>query len=1338
MKKFYARVAALFVLNLLLFTFCPVRVSAQTPQYFKGLGTGTNTIPMNNPGSHCQQIYLPGDFNITPIPGLITKIYFRNSVASASGTYTNFSVAFLQNSLSAFPDNNFLTGFTTALFSPSITINGNATAGGWYEIPLTTPFLYNNSQTLIVEIKYDVRAAGGMSGYTTSAGVGINKRLSIIVAPGAPTGNLSSIWGDFGMDVLPASACTSPPAPGTSTATPATPICSGTSVQLNLAGQSLGTGQTYIWQSSALLAGPYTGISASSSFSNHTVNPTSTTFYRAAVTCGAETRFSVPVEVQVTPAFPGGTYTINPLLPAGAGNYQSFATAISALNCGIAGPVVFNVNAAGGPYNEQVLIPQVGGVSSINTITFNGNGAIIQATPVTGTRYLVRLDGADYIRLNNLNLLALPGSTFGWGVHFTNGANNNIVNACTIDVSAVTSTTQSNSAGIVGSGSATSVVTDGDANNNTISNNTITGGYQGIIMSGAAGSLDALNNSILNNEIKDFLITGIELVDHVGALVEGNNIHRTNRTDIGTTVSQGIELGAGNLNCVVKGNRIHDSHTSAITQSGTFYGIISNANDASAGFENRIINNLVYKLNSLTGTQYGLYNTGSDGVLYYHNTVILDHAASTAGLTRGFYQLTLASNIQFRNNLVYINRGGTGVKYAVYFGTITSTIISNNNELYNIATGGTNGIGSFGTTGYATLALWQGANGNAYDQNSVSVNPLFLNAAGGDYTPMSLQVDGQGAPLGVTTDINNNPRNAITPDPGAFEFNVAAGINMGATALVIPASGGSGCYTSAQTITIRIRNSSLSTINFATNPVTVTTNVTGTVVQTLAALVNTGTLASNATLDVPMSTTLNMSATGTYTFDAFTSVAGDVLPANDAMPTETRTKLVLTAGVASATPGAICITPISPTLNATGANGYGSVQWQQSTTSGSGFTNIPGGTTIPFTVAAPISQTMYYRLIVGCDAGSLTSNEVTVTFNNPMVTGTTPAAICGTGTASLSATGTGNTTFNWYNAPVGGAPLGTGSPFTTPAISSTTTFYVSATTGGVSTNTGLPAQIAATPGFGTTNFGIVFDVTAQFTLNSVTIYPMATAANTPGTVTIDVINSSGVIVHTATVNVIGNPTPTSFVAPLNFVINPGTNYKIRPGSRSASITSLLFEPSATSPPGGYGYPYIVPGVLTILHSTLGAAPGNTPRLDLYYYFYNWSVSTGCESARTPVVATVDPAPAATLSYAGSPYCSNAGTANITFSGTTGGTYSSTGRTFHQCIHRCSEPRRQHPGNIYGNVYSPGFRSMRPGNVHNPYNYYSSTVSNDQLYRNAVLCRCRNCKCYKNGNRWWCV
>ena len=132
MRKLYSLIHSgkITLLLIMVAVFCNLTVQAQTPTYFKGLGTATNTIPMNTAGSHTQQIYQPGDFNTLPISGLITKIYFRNTVAGGTGTYSNFSVAFLQNSLTAFPNSTFLTGFTTALSEPTITINGNAVAGG--------------------------------------------------------------------------------------------------------------------------------------------------------------------------------------------------------------------------------------------------------------------------------------------------------------------------------------------------------------------------------------------------------------------------------------------------------------------------------------------------------------------------------------------------------------------------------------------------------------------------------------------------------------------------------------------------------------------------------------------------------------------------------------------------------------------------------------------------------------------------------------------------------------------------------------------------------------------------------------------------------------------------------------------------------------------------------------------------------------------------------------------------------------------------------------------------------------------------------------------------------
>lgn len=585
--------------------------------------------------------------------------------------------------------------------------------------------------------------------------------------PGPPANTPRSFIGSI--TFTPGDPCTDPPVAGTAVASVSS-ICGDNSMTLSLSGNSAGTGHSFQWQKSSDNS-TWTNIGSSSSSPIFTTTQTATTYYRAAVTCGANTSYSASVQVALKPKV-SGTFTINSALPTGSGNFQTFAAAInSLLACGIDGPVVFNVAGGSGPYTEQISIPAINGASATNTITFNGNGVTIQATPVTGTRHIIQLDGADYVTINNLKIVAQSGATYGWGIQLTNGAERNTIANCEIDISAVTSTTQSNSAGIVGTNSTSSVTAAGSASYNTISNNTITGAYQGIIINGATGGVSAVGNTISNNTIKDFYANGIELTNNDGAVVSFNDISRANRTAV--TTFEGIELGSGNKNCTVNANRIHDTHNSASSQTGTAYGIYSTACDAAAGSENKITNNLIYNFNSGSGIQYGLYNSGSDGVHYFHNTVVLDNAASTSGTTRGFYQTTAATNIQFKNNIVYISRGGTGAKNCLYFGTTTSTIISNKNVLYNNAPVSINGIGYY-SGNFATLTDWKTANSGAYDQQSVSVDPLFTNPGTADYTPQEVTANNIGDNVGVTKDILDNTRSVTGPDPGAYEFDVAA------------------------------------------------------------------------------------------------------------------------------------------------------------------------------------------------------------------------------------------------------------------------------------------------------------------------------------------------------------------------------------------------------------------------------------------------------------------------------------------------------------------------------------------------------------------------------------
>lgn len=610
---------------------------------------------------------------------------------------------------------------------------------------------------------------------------------------GAPLGVLTDIVGvtrsmvspDAGAYEFTAPACSTPEA-GTATVSQTGMVCPNHSVVLSLTGNSIGSGQTYQWQSAPSANGPFTNVATISNYKAVTIQPTVTMYYRAVVTCGGLTDYSDTFSIPIASLFPGGTYTINSALPTGGSNFTSFSDAVYAIRCGITSGVTFNVSPTSGPYNEQITIPEIVNASGVNKVVFNGNGRTIQFTPHSEGRHIIKLNGANHITFDSLRIVGLD-ATYGWGIHLMRGADSNTITRCTIDMSAVTSTVQNNSAGIAATNSSTSAVTSGNnAHHTTITRNTIIGAWTGIGLYGLTVGQGGIGNVITNNIVRDFYATGILIMWNDSAVIANNEFHRANRVTVGTFT--GIELRAGCRNARVNANRVHSSHTSASAQNGAAYGIFMNLCDAPAGQENKITNNLIYNLNSQSGTIYGLYNSTSDGVFYYHNSVVINNPSATGGITHGFSEQTnlgrtgrlLAhAHMTLLNNLFYINRGGTGEKVVLSFLTNPNNITSNYNNLYNYSSEAGNFIAKLGgTTTYATLAAWKAANGGIYDQQSVSINPAFANAAGFDFTPTQTTLDNLGMNVGIPHDLFGNPRSATTPDIGAIEFEGALPVTL--------------------------------------------------------------------------------------------------------------------------------------------------------------------------------------------------------------------------------------------------------------------------------------------------------------------------------------------------------------------------------------------------------------------------------------------------------------------------------------------------------------------------------------------------------------------------------
>ena len=126
-------------------------------------------------------------------------------------------------------------------------------------------------------------------------------------------------------------------------------------------------------------------------------------------------------------------------------------------------------------------------------------------------------------------------------------------------------------------------------------------------------------------------------------------------------------------------------------------------------------------------------------------------------------------------------------------------------------------------------------------------------------------------------------------------------------------------------------------------------------------------------------------------------------------------------------------------------------QWQSSPTGAAPWTSINTPANLSG-YSATVSTPTYFRCRVLCNGDSLAPVWVStptaqVTIDNPGSATGTNGTRCGPGTVSLTATGTASgPVLKWYANPTGGAPLGTGSPFTTPFIPTTDTFYVTAGT----------------------------------------------------------------------------------------------------------------------------------------------------------------------------------------------------------------------------------------------------------------------------------------------------
>ncbi len=255
-----------------------------------------------------------------------------------------------------------------------------------------------------------------------------------------------------------------------------------------------------------------------------------------------------------------------------------------------------------------------------------------------------------------------------------------------------------------------------------------------------------------------------------------------------------------------------------------------------------------------------------------------------------------------------------------------------------------------------------------------------------------------------------------------------------------------------------------------------------------------------------------------------------------------------------------------------------------------------GATTRSITVSTAGS----YSVAVTNPCGTMSSAPFTVTVLNPGTPTTTGATLAAPGVASVSAAGTN---VRWYDQPVGGNELATGTTYNTPSLQQTTTYWAEARAvqAGITAYVGKPGNTGS-GGYSNNDEYLVFDAYKALRINSVRVY-----AGSAGSRTFQVLAEDGSFIAQTTVTV---PSGNSRVT-LNLDVPQANNMRLY-------VTSTLRNLYRNSSSSNVNFPYTVPNVISIKTTSVGVAA--------YPYCYDWEVSTEdivCTSARVATTVTVN-------------------------------------------------------------------------------------------------------------------
>jgi hypothetical protein len=516
----------------------------------------------------------------------------------------------------------------------------------------------------------------------------------------------------------------------------------------------------------------------------------------------------------------GGNFTIDNTQPTAGSNFQNFTAAITALNsasaCGaFTGPVVFDV-IAGQTFSE--LPPAIiASGTAVNTITFQkaGSGANPVITPngTGGTADAgITISGGDYFIFDGIdvNASAVTNVEYGYIIRnltATNGAQNNLINNCTVTLNR--NVTTSTSSGILQTASTTgggiTPTSAAGANSNNIYRNfSVSNALNGIYLNGNATNPDL--NTVIGTTDCSIRNTFTNLGPLVSTFTSARGVWAVNQTNVqiyhndvnNVAGNQGVTsgiFGSGlNGNALVYNNNVTNvsvfgSTTTTSSANGLNLSLTTTGTHNIKIFNNTISNIYTSFTGTATASRYAIGISTGTGTLTSSYDVDNNSVSIGAGLTPNYsttcFQTGGSAAIYNVRGNIFANYTGaqtSPARHTVYATTATAAFgaassVTSYNDLYI-----QNGLGVSGftavtnTTTRTTIADFTAAVTPAgLEAGSVTADPLYVNNLNNLHAQAveSNAVSGFTPAAWVSNDMDCEVRSSLTPnDLGADAYNV--------------------------------------------------------------------------------------------------------------------------------------------------------------------------------------------------------------------------------------------------------------------------------------------------------------------------------------------------------------------------------------------------------------------------------------------------------------------------------------------------------------------------------------------------------------------------------------